>query len=103
MLSGGNIDVNVLDRILNLGLAEQGREFRFATVLSDRPGALSALTAVVGRAGANIKTIHHDRGRVGLGVLETLVTVELETRGPGHVPEIVRQLHAAGYRVISDE
>jgi len=103
VLSGGNIDVNVLDRILNLGLAEQGREFRFATVLSDRPGALSALTAVVGRAGANIKTIHHDRGRVGLGVLETLVTVELETRGPGHVPEIVRQLHAAGYRVIVDE
>ena len=103
VLSGGNIDVNVLDRILNLGLAEQGRVFRFATVLSDRPGALSALSAVVAAVGANIKTIHHDRGRVGLGVLETLVTVELETRGPRHVPEIVRRLRARGYRVIADD
>jgi len=103
VLSGGNIDVNVLDRILNLGLAEQGRVFRFATVLSDRPGALSALTGVVAAAGANIKTIHHDRGRVGLGVLETLVTVELETRGLDHVPQIMRRLRSAGYRVLVDD
>lgn len=101
VLSGGNIDVNVLDRILNLGLAKQGRVFRFATVLPDRPGALSRLTAVVGEAGANVKTIHHDRGRVDVGVLETLVTAEIETRGPEHVPEIVRRLRSAGYRLIA--
>ncbi|MBI2962544.1 MAG: threonine ammonia-lyase [Deltaproteobacteria bacterium] len=100
VLSGGNIDVNVLDRILNLGLAEQGRVFRFATVLIDRPGALAALADVIGRAGANIKQIHHDRGRVGVGVLETLVTVELETRGRDQVPEIVSLLRAAGYRLL---
>jgi threonine dehydratase len=103
VLSGGNIDVNVLDRILNLGLAEQGRVFRFATVLPDRPGALARLAAVVGEAGANIKTIHHDRGRVGVGVLETLVTAEIETRGPEHVPEIVHRLRAGGYRLIADD
>jgi threonine dehydratase len=102
VLSGGNIDVNILDRILNLGLAEQGRVFRFATVLSDRPGALAALTAVVAAAGANVKTIHHDRGQIGLGVLETLVTVEVETRGLDHVPEIMRRLRACGYRLIAD-
>jgi threonine dehydratase len=102
VLSGGNIDVNVLDRILNLGLAEHGRVFRFATVLPDRPGALSRLTAVVAETGANIKTIHHDRARVGLGVLETLVTAEIETRGRDHVPEIVRRLRAAGYRPVTE-
>jgi threonine dehydratase len=91
-----------LGPLLNLGLAKQGRVFRFATVLDDRPGALSRLTAVVGEAGANIKTIHHDRGRVDVGVLETLVTAEIETRGRGHVPEIVRRLRAAGYRPIAD-
>lgn len=100
ILSGGNIDVNVLDRILNLGLAEQGRVFRFATVLTDRPGALAALAAVVSRTGANIKQIHHDRGRVGVGLLETLVTVELETRGRNQVPEIISLLREAGYRLI---
>ncbi len=103
VLSGGNIDVNVLDRILNLGLAEQGRVFRFATVLTDRPGALSALAAVIGEAGANIKHIQHDRGRLGIGVLETMVTVELETRGREHVPEIATRLRAAGYRVLSED
>jgi threonine dehydratase len=102
VLSGGNIDVNVLDRILNLGLAAQGRVFRFATVVTDRPGALSALAAVIGEAGANIKHIQHDRGRLGIGVLETMVTVELETRGRAHVPEITTRLRAAGYRVISE-
>ncbi|MGH7898949.1 MAG: threonine ammonia-lyase [Candidatus Binatia bacterium] len=102
VLSGGNIDVNLLDRILNLGLAEQGRVFRFATMIVDRPGALSALSRVLGDAGANIKTIHHDRGRIGIGVLETLVTVDLETRGPDHVPEIVSRLRGAGYVVSVD-
>jgi threonine dehydratase len=102
VLSGGNIDVNVLDRILNLGLAVQGRVFRFATVLTDRPGALATLAEVVGRVGANIKHIHHDRGRVGMGVFDTLVTVELETRGPEHLPEITSRLRAAGYRLISE-
>jgi threonine dehydratase len=102
VLSGGNIDVNVLDRILNLGLADQGRVFRFATVLTDRPGALAALAEVVGGVGANIKHIHHDRGRVGMGVFDTLVTVELETRGPDHLPEIISRLRGAGYRLISE-
>jgi len=103
VLSGGNIDVNVLDRILNLGLAEQGRVFRFATVLTDRPGALAALASVIGAAGASVKHIQHDRGRLGVGVLETLVTVELETRGRDHVPQIVAQLRTAGYRILPDD
>jgi threonine dehydratase len=99
VLSGGNIDVNVLDRILNLGLAEHGRVFCFSTVITDRPGSLAALAAAIGRVGANIKHIQHERGRVGVGALETRVTVELETRGPEHVPEIVSALREAGYRV----
>jgi len=103
VLSGGNIDVNVLDRILNLGLAEQGRVFRFATVVTDRPGSLAALAAVIGEAGANIKHIQHDRGRLGVGVLETMVTVELETRGSGHVPGIIGRLRAAGYRILRED
>jgi len=99
VLSGGNIDVNVLDRILNLGLVRQGRVFRFSTVITDRPGSLANLAAAIGRAGANIKHIQHERGRLDVGILETLVTVELETRGPEHVPDIVATLRTAGYRV----
>lgn len=101
VLSGGNIDVNLLDRIINLGLAEHGRVFRFATILPDRPGAISALASVLASVGANIKTIRHDRGLVGLGILETSVTIELETRGPDHVAEITSKLRDAGYRFTS--
>ena len=99
VLSGGNIDVNLLDRILNLGLAEHGRVFCFSTVITDRPGSLAALAAAIGRVGANIKHIQHERGRVGVGALETRVTVELETRGRDHVPEIISSLREAGYHV----
>jgi threonine dehydratase len=103
VLSGGNIDVNLLDRIINLGLAEQGRVHRFATILPDRPGALSRLAAVLGSLGANIQTIRHDRGRIGIGVLETLVTVDLETRGRGHVAEIVARVRAEGFRIVETD
>lgn len=103
VLSGGNIDVNLLDRIINLGLVEQGRVLRIATVVPDRPGALSAFAAAIASTGANVKTIQHDRGRVGVGVLDTVVTVELETRGPDHVPAILSRLAAAGYRVERDD
>jgi threonine dehydratase len=91
--------VNLLDRILNLGLAEHGRVFCFSTVITDRPGSLAALAAAIGRVGANIKHIQHERGRVGVGALETRVTVELETRGRDHVPEIISSLREAGYHV----
>ena len=73
--------------------------FCFSTVITDRPGSLAALAAAIGRVGANIKHIQHERGRVGVGVLETVVTVELETRGRDHVPEIVAALRGAGYHV----
>ncbi len=99
VLSGGNIDVNLLDRIINLGLAEHGRVLRFATILPDRPGALSALASVLASVGANIKTIRHDRGLVGLGILETAVTIEVETRGPDHVVEVTGKLRDAGYQL----
>ena len=65
-------------------------------------GGPVTLAEVVGRVGANIKHIHHDRGRVGMGVFDTVVTVELETRGPEHLPEITSRLRAAGYRLISE-
>ncbi len=99
VLSGGNIDVNLLDRILTLGLVAEGRVLRFETVLLDRPGARASLAAVVGDLGANIRQIHHDRARIGLGPLETVVTVELETRSRTDVPRIVARLRDAGYGI----
>ena len=97
ILSGGNIDTNLLDRILNLALVQQGRLLRVATRLPDRPGALERLVACVAACRANIHRIEHARSRPGLPLMQASVTLDLETRGPEHVQEVLRALAAAGF------
>jgi threonine dehydratase len=102
IISGGNIDMNLLDRIINLGMAEEGRFFRFGTRLADRPGELQRLVACIASGGANIHQIHHERSQPGLPLTQAAVTLELETRGREHVAELRRALREAGFDV-SDE
>jgi threonine dehydratase len=97
VISGGNIDTNLLDRIINLGLVTEGRLFRFRTALPDRPGELQRLVACVAGCGANIHQIRHERAEVGLTPTVAAVTLELETRGQEHVRELERALAAAGF------
>ena len=99
VLSGGNIDVNLVARIIERGLVKDGRLVRFAVLLRDRPGALARLTALVAEARANVLHIHHDRAfsRAPLG--ETEVELTLETSGREQIEAIKRHLTAAGYVV----
>jgi threonine dehydratase len=99
LISGGNIDMNLLDRIINLGLVRQGRLIRFSTQLSDRPGALQRLVACVARCRANIHQIIHERARPGLPLTRAAVTLELEARGPEHIAEIEQALRADGFQL----
>jgi threonine dehydratase len=97
VLSGGNIDMNLLDRIINLGLVQEGRLFRFSTRLPDRPGELQRLVACVAACRANIHQIRHERAEPGRPLPQAAVTLELETRGREHIGEIERALKAAGF------
>jgi threonine dehydratase len=97
VITGGNIDTNLLDRIINLGLVEEGRLFRFATRLADRPGELQRLVSCVAACGANIHHIRHERAQPGLPLTQAAVTLELETRGPEHVDQIRVALRDAGF------
>lgn len=99
VLCGGNVDPLLLHRILQSGLFEEGRYFAFRTRLRDRPGALSALLAVLADEGANVLRVDHHRLNTRLGVLDVEVELAVETRGPGHIDELVRALDAAGYPV----
>jgi threonine dehydratase len=99
IVSGGNIDMNLLDRILNLGMAEEGRFLRISTRLADRPGELQRLVTCVAGCGANIHQIRHERSQPGLPLTQASVTLELETRGREHVAELQRALEAAGFEV----
>jgi len=99
IVSGGNIDTNLLDRIINLGLIEEGRLFRFTTRLSDRPGELQRLVTCIAACRANIHQITHARAEPGLPLTQAAVTLELETRGREHIAEVERALVAAGFAV----
>jgi threonine dehydratase len=97
VISGGNIDINLLDRIISHGLAQAGHLVRLAIGLRDRPGELQKLLALVGEAGANVRAISHDRARRDVPITSAQVELELETRGPDHVNEVLRRLEQGGY------
>jgi threonine dehydratase len=99
VLSGGNIDVNLISRIIERGLVKDGRLVRLAVMLRDRPGALAQLTSLVAEARANVLHIHHDRAFSRARVGETEVEVTLETSGREQIEAIKRHLAQAGYVV----
>jgi threonine dehydratase len=99
VLSGGNIDVNLLSRIIERGLIHDGRLAELVVCLDDRPGALAAVTALLAAQGANILQLGHRRGSVGLRITQVEVDVTLETRGRKHLQTIVAAFEGAGYQV----
>jgi threonine dehydratase len=100
VLSGGNIDVTMLARIIERGLVKDGRLVRLGVLLRDRPGALSRLTALIAEERANIVHIEHDRAFApGAAIGETVVALTLETSGRAHIERLLARLDGAGYRV----
>jgi threonine dehydratase len=99
VLSGGNIDVNLLSRIIDRGLIRDGRLVRLTVRVLDRPGALATLTTLLAEHGANILHLHHHRGGHGVWLTEVDIDVTLETRGPAHIEELDRALRQQGYHV----
>lgn len=99
LLSGGNIDVNLLSRIIDRGLTNDGRLARLEVRVQDRPGALAALTSRIAEQGANILRLDHRRGTEGLWLTEAEVEILLEMRGRSHIDELVEALVSAGYSV----
>jgi threonine dehydratase len=100
VVSGGNIDVNLLDRIIGHGLAKAGRLMRLMVEMRDRPGELGRLLAVIGELGANVHAIQHDRTRRDVRIGGARVTLELETRGPDHIQRIREALTAHGHKIL---
>jgi threonine dehydratase len=98
-LCGGNIDMNQLTTVVMRGLVETGRYLKVRTVLRDRPGALHDLLAIIAEAQANIYAIRHDRTSREIGMNETDVELDLETRGHDHVEDLLDALRETGYQV----
>jgi threonine dehydratase len=97
LISGGNIDFHLLDRIIEKGLAQTGRLARMSIVLRDVPGALGKLTALVAQYRANILHIIHERTAKDIPIGFSKVILMLETRGADHIREIRKGFESEGY------
>lgn len=102
VLSGGNIDVNIVERIIGRGLVADGRLARLMVKVRDRPGELARLADLVARTGANVLEIGHRRAFADIRVGDVEIVMHLETRGREHVDEIISLLDTQGLRVELD-
>ncbi|MEW2213106.1 threonine ammonia-lyase [Streptomyces globisporus] len=100
VLSGGNVDPLLMQRILRHGMSAAGRYLSLRLRLTDRPGALAALLATLTVADANVLDISHVRTDPRLGLTEAEVDLYLETKGPQHCADVEETLRSEGYRVI---
>ena len=100
LLSGGNLDVTMLERIITRGLAREGRTVGFSTVLPDRPRALAGLLGIVSELGANVLEVSHERSSLKADLGSTVVHLLVETRNRAHVDELFDVLHREGYQLI---
>ena len=99
VLSGGNIDVTMLARIIERGLVKDGRLVRLGVALQDRPGALARLTTLIAEERVNILQIAHDRAFSGQAIGATEVELTLETSGRPQIERLTQRLATAGYAV----
>jgi len=99
-LCGGNIDLTMLDRVIEVGLVADGRLSRFTVSIADRPGGLARLAEVIASTGASIKEIVHDRAFSGPDLSAVRVVCVVETTGHAHVRELHDVLAKAGMSVV---
>jgi threonine dehydratase len=99
VLSGGNIDPLLLNKVIRHGLASAGRYLKLRVVIPDLPGELAHLLSEVGAAGANVLEVAHARNSPLLSLDQVEVLLQLETRGDPHAEQVMDRLRSRGYRV----
>jgi threonine dehydratase len=101
IVSGGNIDPVLLLKVVQHGMAAAGRYLSLRVLITDRPGSLAALLALLAGLSANVLSVEHERTTARLDLGEVEVGVVLETRGPDHAAEVTGALSRAGYALLS--
>ncbi|MDD1673658.1 MAG: threonine ammonia-lyase [Methanomicrobiales archaeon] len=97
IISGGNVDNTLLERVIRQGLLEKERIMRISVCIEDMPGSLAKLLGVIARCRGNILDIDHVRGGRNLPLFTTRVDLEIETRGTDHIEQINNALEKEGY------
>ena len=102
VLSGGNIDVSFIQRIIELGLVSRDRKLKFKTTLLDLPGSLEHLSSVLSSVNANIVMVQHDRMSAELDPNEAIIHIACEVSGREHGDKVVKTLEKNGYKVVKE-
>lgn len=99
VVSGGNIDVNILDRVIKRGLLTAGRTCLLKVELLDRPGQLHQIARVIAEHGGNVIEMHHERTNVNTNINGCFLRITLETRNFEHIAEIKKAIVEAGFKI----
>jgi threonine dehydratase len=102
VISGGNIDLTLLERIVDRGRVDDGRLARLAVRLPDRPGQLARLTRLVADTGANVLDVTHRRAFADISVRDVEIVLHLETRGREHLAQVLALLDREAVHVSAD-
>lgn len=101
LVSGGNIDVTILSRVIKRGLLKSGRSDTLTIQLEDKPGQLKGVSAIISDLGGNVVSIHHERASEDSDITECLLRIVLETRNYDHIREIRQSLTNEGFKIIN--
>ncbi|MBQ5347887.1 MAG: threonine ammonia-lyase [Ruminococcus sp.] len=99
VVSGGNIDVTILNRVIKRGLITSGRQQTLCIQLDDKPGQLLGVSKIIAEHGGNVTSVHHERASEG-EITDCILRIVLETRNFNHVNEISKALKKAGFRLV---
>ena len=100
LVSGGNIDVTILSRVIKRGLLKSGRSDTLAIQLEDKPGQLVGVSKVIAELGGNVVSIHHERASEDSDITDCILRIVLETRDFEHIKEIRKALTDAGFKIV---
>ena len=98
-MSGGNIDVTILSRVIKRGLSRSGRNCSLLVELVDKPGQLKGVSNIIADKGGNVISVHHERAGEGSDINGCFLQIAMETRDFAHLDEIRTALRNAGYTV----
>ncbi len=103
LVSGGNIDVTILNRVIRRGLVKSGRASLLTIELVDKPGQLVGVSKIIADLGGNVTGVHHERADAGENISGCFLRIQLETRNFEHLQQIKSALVNAGFKVLDND
>ena len=100
LISGGNIDVNILSRVINRGLIMSGRKCNLTIALEDKPGQLTRVSEIISGCGANVVSVQYDLGDTNMAISSCFLKLGLETRDAAKISEIRQKLQDEGFQLV---